>query len=198
MKAAIYSPPSMMRSHIDRVILSRERISRRVREIAEQITRDLSPPSVPYGSRLTIVPVMTGAMVFCADLVRQLPLQLKIATIRVSSYPGAATSSQGAKVVEAQLDGLAESYVVLVDDILDSGNTLRTLLPMIESYRPIEVRTCVLLRKNRPEAREVAVDYVGFDIPDEFVVGYGLDYDDYYRNLPDIVSLKSEIIAGGR
>jgi hypoxanthine phosphoribosyltransferase len=195
--ASLYSPPTMMRSHIDRIILSRDQISRRVDELARQITVDLSPPNVPFGSRLTILPVMTGAMVFCADLVRQMPLQLRIATIRVSSYPGAATSSQGAKVVEAQLDGLADSYVVLVDDILDSGNTLRALVPMIQSYRPIEVKTCVLLRKKRPEAMATPVDYVGFDIPDEFVVGYGLDYDDYYRNLPDIVNLKPEIIASG-
>lgn len=146
---------------------------------------------------MTIVSVMTGAMVFCSDLVRQMPLQLRIATIRVSSYPGTATSTQGAKLVEAQLDGLAGSDVLLVDDILDSGNTLRLLVPMLHSYGAISVTTCVLLRKKRPEAAATPVDYVGFDIPDEFVVGYGLDYDDYYRNLPDIVSLKPEIIAGG-
>ncbi len=184
-----------MRSHIDRVILSRQQISKRVQELAHQITHDYSPPKIADDSRLTIIAVMTGAMVFCSDLVRQTPLRLRIATLRVSSYPGAATSTQGAKLVEAQLDGVAGSHVLLVDDILDSGNTLRLLVPMLQSYQPASVRTCVLLRKDRPEAKAFAVDYVGFDIPDEFVVGYGLDYDDYYRNLPDIASLKSEIIS---
>ncbi len=185
----------MMRSHIDKVILSRQRISRRVQELAEEITRDLSP-HVSRESHLTIVSVMTGAMVFCSDLVRQLPLQLRIATMRVSSYPGIATNTQGAKLVEAQFDGLAGGRVLLVDDILDSGSTLRLLVPMLKSHGALEVKTCVLLRKKRPEAMATPVDYVGFDIPDEFVVGYGLDYDDYYRNLPDIVSLKPGIIGG--
>jgi hypoxanthine phosphoribosyltransferase len=135
-------------------------------------------------------------MVFCSDLVRQLPLQLRIATMRVSSYPGTATNTQGAKLVEAQFDGLAGGHVLLVDDILDSGSTLRLLVPMLASHGALGVKTCVLLRKKRPEAMATPVDYVGFDIPDEFVVGYGLDYDDYYRNLPDIVSLKPGIIGG--
>lgn len=179
---------------IDRVILSRQRIAHRVSELAQRIQEDYSPPRVPSRSTLTIIPVMTGAMVFCADLVRQLSLRLKIATLRVSSYPGAATQSQGAKVVEAQLDGLSDSYALLVDDILDSGNTLGVLQPLLRSHRPIELRTCVLLRKLRPKVAEVRADYVGFDIPDEFVVGYGLDYDDFYRNVPDIVTLKKHVI----
>jgi len=116
--------------------------------------------------------------------------------MRVSSYPGIATNTQGAKLVEAQFDGLAGGRVLLVDDILDSGSTLRLLVPMLKSHGALEVKTCVLLRKKRPEAMATPVDYVGFDIPDEFVVGYGLDYDDYYRNLPDIVSLKPGIIGG--
>jgi hypoxanthine phosphoribosyltransferase len=185
----------MIRAHIDKVILSRQQISQRVDELARELARDLSPPHVPRGSHLTIVSVMTGGMVFCSDLVRQMPLQLRIATIRVSSYPGSATSTQGAKLVEAQLDGLAGGHALLVDDILDSGNTLKLLVPMLESHGAVAVKTCVLLRKKRPEAMAIPVDYVGFDIPDEFVVGYGLDYDDYYRNLPDIVSLRPEILA---
>lgn len=185
----------MLRSHIDKIILSREQISKRVCELAAEISRDVS---VAADTRLTIIPVMTGAMVFCADLVRQMPLRLRIATLRVSSYPGAATSSQGARLVEAQLDHVAGTHVLLVDDILDSGSTLRMLLPMLNSYGPASLKTCVLLRKDRPEARQTPVDYVGFDIPDTFVVGYGLDYDDYYRNLPDIVSLKAQWISSAK
>lgn len=188
----------MMRSHIDRIILTREQISRRVEELAAQITTDLSQIRSGNDTRLTIVPVMTGAMVFCSDLVRQLPLRLRIATLRVSSYPGHATSTQGARLVEANLEGVPGSHVLLVDDILDTGNTLQLLVPMLQSYRPASLRVCVLLRKDRPAARAFPVDYCGFDIPDEFVVGYGLDFDDYYRNLPYIASLKQDIIAGAR
>lgn len=135
----LYFISTMMRSHIQKIILSRDEISRRVSELAEPICQDLSPPKVAAGSGLTIVPVMTGAMVFCADLVRQLPLQLRIATIRVVSYPGTATTSQGARVVDAQLGSLTlpGSNVLLVDDILDSGNTLRTLLPLLRSHQPL-------------------------------------------------------------
>lgn len=179
----------MIHSPIKKVVLTRQQISKRVAELAHQIEEDFSPPRVCEHARVTFVPVMTGAMVFCADLVRQVSLQLKIATVRISSYPGDAIRSQGARLIEAQLDAVADSYVVLVDDILDSGNTLRLLIPLLQRHRPIELRTCVLLRKNRPQAHAVPVDYVGFDIPDEFVVGYGLDWDDYYRNLPDIVTL---------
>lgn len=186
----------MIRSHIDRVLLPRQQIATRVAELARQIQADYSPPHVPYGASLTIVPVMTGAMVFCSDLVRELSLRLKISTVRVSSYPGMATRTQGAKVVESQLDGIAGSYVLLVDDILDSGSTLSLLVPLLKSRGPIDVKTCVLLRKDRPQARLIPVDYVGFDIPDEFVVGYGLDYDDFYRNVPDIVSLRPEVLNG--
>jgi hypoxanthine phosphoribosyltransferase len=86
-------------------------------------------------------------------------------------------------------------HVLLVDDILDSGGTLKLVVPELRALEPASVKTCVLLRKDRPSAREVQADYVGFEIPDEFVVGYGLDFDDYYRNLPDIVTLKQEVTA---
>jgi len=102
----------------------------------------------------------------------------------------------GAQVVAQQLGDLHGRRVVLVDDILDSGQTLRLVQSVIRSQGAASVKTCVLLRKDRPVSRDVQVDYVGFDIPDDFVVGYGLDYDNYYRNLPDIVTLKSAVLEG--
>jgi hypoxanthine phosphoribosyltransferase len=89
-------------------------------------------------------------------------------------------------------------HVVLLDDILDSGQTIRAVVPIFKEMGAASVRVCVLLRKDRPEARSTPCDYVGFDIPDEFVVGYGLDYDDYYRNLPEVVTLKREAIERAR
>ena len=97
-------------------------------------------------------------------------------------------------MIRQQLSNVKGRHVLLVDDILDSGNTLRLVVPAVRELQPASLKTCVLLRKDRRAAQEVAVDYVGFEIPDEFVVGYGLDYNDYYRNLPDIVTLKRSVL----
>jgi hypoxanthine phosphoribosyltransferase len=184
---------------IDRVLISADRIAKRVEEMARQITADHAQPDAPDDSQLTIVPILTGAMIFCADLMRQMPVRMKIGLLSVSSYPGTATTSQGATVAPefsaSMLGEICGRDVLLVDDILDSGGTIRAILPMLRDGGAARIRTCVLLRKDRPSAREVQADYVGFDIPDEFVVGYGLDYDNYYRNLPQIVTLKREIFA---
>jgi hypoxanthine phosphoribosyltransferase len=182
-----------MQSDIERVLLSREAIAGRVRELAARITADHTPPALAEGG-VTIVPIMTGAMIFCGDLIRQIPIAMKIGLITVSSYPGSSTQSKGSQLMGRQLPEVRGHHVVLVDDILDSGGTIRLVVPMLRDLGAASVKTCVLLRKDRPAAKQVNVDYVGFDIPDEFVVGYGLDYNDYYRNLPEIVTLKQDAI----
>ncbi len=183
---------SGMHGDIERVLIPRERIAIRVRELAARITAD----HAPYGDKaeVTIVPILTGAMIFCADLIREIPIAMQIGLMTVSSYPGRSVSSQGAQVIQQQLASVKDRHVVLVDDILDSGNTMRLVVPAVREMGAATVRTCVLLRKDRPAAREIAVDYVGFEIPDEFVVGYGLDYNNYYRNLPDIVTLRQSVL----
>lgn len=183
---------------VDRVLISQQQIAARVAELARLITADHTPPKLPPDAQLTIVPVLTGAMIFCGDLIRQIPVHMQIGLIGVSSYPGQSVQSQGARVLSQQLGDLRGRHVLLVDDILDSGQTVRLLQSALREQGAAEVRTCVLLRKNRPAAREVQVDYVGFDIPDLFVVGYGLDYGNYYRNVPDIVTLKASDKQGGR
>jgi len=160
-----------------------------VRELALQITADHLPP-VLDGGEITIVPILTGAVIFCADLIRHMPLAMKIGLITVSSYPGNRLQTQGSQLLSRQLGDIRGRHVLVVDDILDSGGTLRLVVPLLQQLGPASVKTCVLLRKDRPAARAVHADYVGFDIPDQFVVGYGLDYDDYYRNLPEIVTLR--------
>jgi len=181
-----------MQSDIDRVLISQEQIARRVREMGAQITADHASAAAD-GGEITIVPVLTGAMIFAADLIRHLPMRMKIGLLTVSSYPGASLRSQGASVIAKQLGDLAGRHVLLVDDILDSGGTISVVRSLLETLGPASVKTCVLLRKDRPEALATPADYVGFDIPDEFVVGYGLDYDNYYRNLPEIVTLKGHV-----
>jgi len=181
-----------MERDIERVLISRERIAERVRQLAGQITAD---HSAAEDGQIAIIPILTGAMIFCADLIRHMPLRMRIALIAVSSYPGASVRSQGASLLSRRLGDLRGRRVLVVDDILDSGQTLAKVVPIVQGLGPVSVKTCVLLRKDRLAARRVAINYVGFDIPDEFVVGYGLDYDDYYRNLPDIVTLKPAVLA---
>jgi len=184
-----------MHGDIDRILIPQERIATRVRELAREIIVDHTPPRMSGEAEITIVPILTGAMIFCCDLIRRIPFAMKIGLMTVSSYPGASLRTQGSQVLGQQLGDVKGRHVVIVDDILDSGGTIKLVLPVMQSLGAASVKTCVLLRKDRPAAKEVPVDYVGFEIPDEFVVGYGLDYNNYYRNLPDIVTLKPEAIA---
>jgi hypoxanthine phosphoribosyltransferase len=189
---------SSMDNDIDRVLFSREQLERRVRELAAEITADhATPDGTGIAPEVTIIPLLTGAMIFCADLIRSIPLPMKIGLMTVSSYPGTSVRSQGVNVLSKQMGDLKGRHVVLLDDILDSGQTIRSVVPILKDLGAASVRVCVLLRKDRPEAKGTQCDYVGFDIPDEFVVGYGLDFDDLYRNLPEVVVLKQEVIGRG-
>lgn len=187
-----------MQLDVDRVLIAQDRIAHRVRQLARQITDDHAAPGAagPAGE-ITIVPILTGALVFCADLIRHISMHMQIGLLTVSSYPGSSIRSQGAQVLSRQMGDLTARHVLVLDDILDSGGTLRLVVPILRDAGAASVKSCVLLRKDRPAARETPVDYVGFDIPDEFVVGYGLDFNNYYRNLPDIVTLKPHVIERG-
>jgi hypoxanthine phosphoribosyltransferase len=134
-------------------------------------------------------------MNFCGDLIRQIPIQMRIGLLAVSSYPGASLSTHGSQVLGKHVGDVKGRHVLVLDDILDSGGTIKLVVPMMRELGAATVKSCVLLRKDRPAAKETHVDYVGFEIPDEFVVGYGLDYNNYYRNLPDIVTLKPAVIG---
>lgn len=184
-----------MHADIERVLISQEQIAVRVAELARQITRDINHGGAD-ASEITIVPILTGAMIFCGDLIRHLPLKMRINLITVSSYPGSSLQTQGSAVIGQQLGDIRGRHVLLVDDVLDSGGTIRLVVRTLRELGAASVRVCVLLRKDRPAARDVTADYVGFEIPDEFVVGYGLDYNNYYRNLPDVVALKADVYRG--
>jgi hypoxanthine phosphoribosyltransferase len=178
-----------MHGDIERVLIPQQEIARRVRELAAQITSDQASAAKDGG--ITIVPILTGAMIFCGDLMRQIPIAMKIGLMGVSSYPGRSVRSQGAELLASQLGDIRGRHVLVVDDVLDSGGTLGIVIPVLKKLEAASVKTCVLLRKDRPAAKAMHVDYLGFEIPDVFVVGYGLDYNDYYRNLPDVVTLRS-------
>ncbi|HJN71691.1 MAG: hypoxanthine phosphoribosyltransferase [Phycisphaerae bacterium] len=168
---------------IERILIARGAISDRVRSLAEEITRGIDEKDEE--GELVLVAVMTGSIIFVADLMRNLPMKIRIQLMTASSYVGKTTSSTQDPVV-GKLPDVTGKHVLLVDDILDSGKTLTRIQSKLETLNPKSVDTCVLLRKKLPSAMSVPCTYVGFDIEDEFVVGYGLDYDDYYRNFPDI------------
>ena len=178
-----------MHSFIDSILISQARIAARVKQLAAQITADHSRANIEEGE-ITIVPIMTGAMIFTSDLIRQIPIAMKIGLMTVSSYPGKSTQSRGSQILNSPVGKIEGRHVLVIDDILDSGGTLNMVVPALRERGAASVKSCVLLRKDRPTAHAVHADYVGFEIPDTFVVGYGLDYNDYYRNLPDIVTLR--------
>jgi hypoxanthine phosphoribosyltransferase len=142
-----------------------------------------------------ILGVLRGAYMFLADLSRRMTVPRRVDFIALSSYDGASSSGGVRLIMDARVS-LAGRHVLIVEDILDTGRTLSYLLRLFRARAPASLRTCVLVRKPNPKV-EVDVDYVGFDIPDEWVVGYGLDFDDHYRALPYIGTLDPETLETG-
>ena len=179
----------MMEQDVLKVLLTEEELKERIDELGAMISRDYA------GKNLLMVSVLKGSVAFMADLMRAIDIPVAIDFMATSSY-GAGTKTSGVvKIVKALDLNLAEYEVLLVEDILDSGRTLSYLLELLESRQPKSVKICTLLDK--PERREVDVPvaYTGFTVPDEFVIGYGLDFDEKYRNLPYIGVLKPEVYS---
>ena len=179
-----------MQGDIARILIPRERIAQRVSELAVDIGRTYAG-DVDAG--LTLVTILSGSLIFLADLIRCLPLRMKIGLITVSSYQG--TKPTSASILQQINTDVAGRHVLVVDDILDTGGTLRLVREQLAVGRPKSIRTCVLLRKPSKAPPDVPADFIGFDIEDVFVVGYGLDYNDHYRNLPDIAVLRDELYS---
>ena len=175
---------------IDHVLSSEEQLAQRVAEIAAQIDKDYA------GKEPLLVSVLRGSFVFMADLVRQITVPCTVDFMAVSSYGSGTTSSGQVKIVKDLSETIEGKDVIVVEDILDSGNTLSYLLKLLEARRPASIRLCTLLDKPERRTKPVEVQYSGFTIPDEFVVGYGLDYDERYRNLPYIGVLKPKVYGG--
>ncbi|MCI0684544.1 MAG: hypoxanthine phosphoribosyltransferase [Gemmataceae bacterium] len=169
-----------------KILIPADQIQQRVAELARQIARD-------YHDRpLTIVGVLTGSLIFLADLVRHLDLHLRIGLIQASSYRGETTTPGELTISPELLPELRGRHVLLLDDILDTGQTLVRLVERLQTLEIASLRTGVLLRKIGRQQVAFEPDYTGFDIPDAFVVGYGLDYNDEYRHLPYLAVLKDE------
>ena len=166
------------RSDIREVLISEEQLAAKVAEMGAAISRDYQ------GKKLMIIGVLKGSVVFMSDLLRRITIPVEMDFMAVSSY-GSGTKTSGVVKILKDLDRLIQGYhILIVEDILDSGNTLSYLTELLQDRSPASIRIATLLDK--PERRKVDIrpDYVGFQIPDEFVVGYGLDYAELYRNLP--------------
>ena len=178
--------PTRLRDQLDRVLISETELRKRVRELARVITSDFA------GRDLVVVALLNGTVLFLADLIRRLTLPLRLDFIGVSSYREGAVSRDLVFTKELRLDVRGRD-VLLVDDILDTGKTLVSVVARLQALHPRAIRSCVLLNKASRRVEAVEADYVGFEIPDFFVVGYGLDFAERYRNLPFIGVLKPEL-----
>lgn len=176
--------------HLDHILVSETAIRRRVAALADQISRAYR------GRDLTVIAIVNGALIFTADLLRQLRSPLRLDCIRASSYhSGTAATGKPVIIDNLKLD-IAGHDVLLVDDILDTGNTLSAVRELLLAKKAKTVRTCVLLDKKARRVVPFDAEYVGFEIPNEFVVGYGLDFNERYRNIPCIGVLKPKFYSG--
>lgn len=175
---------------VERILFSEEELRERVAQLGAEITRDYA------GRHPVLVSILRGSFIFMADLARQIGLPVTVDFMSVSSY-GAGTKSSGQVEIKKDLSDTVEGRdIIIVEDILDSGNTLYYLRDMLQARHPASVRICALLDKPERRVKDIHADYRGFDIPDAFVVGYGLDFNEKYRNLPYIGVLKPSVYGG--
>jgi hypoxanthine phosphoribosyltransferase len=178
-----------MQQDLEEVLLTEEQIRRRLDELAAELQRDYA------GKDLTLVAILAGSVMFIADLLRRLPMQLRLDYIGVSSYHGKMRSMGDLIITKALKLDVRDRDVLVVDDILDTGLTLVKIREMIQKFQPRSLKFCTLLEKDVSHQENFRADYVAFHIPNKFVVGYGLDYRERYRNLPHVGTLRPEAIA---
>ena len=177
----------MYEDTIERVLLSEEQLDKRIAEMAVQIDRDYE------GKKPLMVAILKGSIMFFADLIRKMKINLEIDFMAISSYGNGVKSSGEVKMIK-DLDRKVEGKdIIIVEDIIDSGYTMKYLKNMLEARKPNSIKICTLLDKPSRRETDVQVDYRGFGVENEFVVGYGLDYAGLYRNIPFVGILKREI-----
>ena len=176
-----------MRDDIDHILISEADLQKRVTEIGEAISRDYA------GKAPLLVSVLRGSFIFMADLTRHIQPFCQVDFMAVSSYGSGTMSSGQVNIVKDLTDSIEGKDVIVVEDILDSGNTLSYLFQLLKARNPASLKLVTLLDKPSRRTKPIQADYVGFTVPDEFVVGYGLDYDELYRNLPYIGVLKPQV-----
>ena len=179
-----------MHKDVEQILYTEEELRQRVKELGCQITADYA------GREPLLISVLRGSYIFMADLTRSINLDVSVDFMSVSSY-GAGTVSTGQVEIKKDLsDSIEGKDLIIVEDILDSGNTLYYLLDVLRARKPASVRICTLMDKPERRSKPIKADYVGFTIPDAFIVGYGLDYAEKYRNLPYVGVLKHDVYSG--
>lgn len=171
---------------LESILITEEAIQERLESLRKDIHQ------LYQGKELTVISIINGALIFTADLIRKLTLPLQLDCIRVSSYRSSTRPEAAPEIMDRMRLDLAGRHVLVIDDILDTGNTLSRVVSEISKAQPASLRTCVLLDKKARREIQIDADLVGFEIPDEFVVGYGLDFAESYRHLPCIGVLKPE------
>ena len=181
-------PPEHLRDEVESVLIGETEIAARVRELATELERDFA------GKDLLVVALLTGTVPFLADLIRHIALPMRLDFMGVSSYGNDTAPGELVFTKELRLEA-CDRDVLLVDDILDTGRTLRAVIDKLNALQPRSLKTCVLLEKKSRRTETIPADYIGFEVPDEFIIGYGLDYAERYRNLPFIGVLKPEVYS---
>ena len=190
-RAGRMRPPAALRGEIESVLIGPDRLHRRIARLGAELTADYA------GKDVVVVALLSGTLLFLADLIRCLPIPLRVDFLGVSSYRGGIQSGTPRINRGLRLD-VTGRHVLVLDDILDTGRTLATVTARLRRLHPASLRTCVLLDKPSRRLEPVQADYVGFTIPDVFVVGYGLDFDERHRNLPFVGVLKPEASGNPR
>lgn len=185
-KLASPAVPGPWRSEVERILITEAQLARRVKKLSAEIERDFR------GREMVVVSLLSGTVMFLADLIRHLSIPMRLDFIGVSSYGSGTTSGELVFTKELRIDVRGRD-VLLVDDILDTGRTMKRVLAKLRPLKPRRIKTCVLLDKPARRVEKVRADYVGFSIPDLFVIGYGLDYAERYRNLPFVGVLKPDM-----
>jgi hypoxanthine phosphoribosyltransferase len=178
--------PPRLRSEVERILITDGQLARRIKILARKIEKDFR------GHEMVVVSLLSGTVMFLADLIRHLNLPLRLDFIGVSSYGAGTESGELVFTKELRIDVRGRD-VLLIDDILDTGKTLSRVLPKLKALKPRRIKTCVLLNKAARRVEKIQADYVGFEIPDYFVIGYGLDFAERYRNLPFVGVLHPHI-----
>lgn len=178
-----------MLNDIERVLISEDELQQKVKELGAQISRDYD------GKNLMLVSVLKGSVIFMSDLMRSIKINCKIDFMCVSSYGSGTQTSGEVRLIKDLSTPLEGCDLLIVEDILDSGMTLNYITRILKERKPKSVKICTLLDKPSRRKAEIYADYSGFEVPDEFVVGYGLDYDERYRNVPFIGILKPRVYS---
>ncbi|WP_433288193.1 hypoxanthine phosphoribosyltransferase [Pseudonocardia sp. CA-142604] len=182
----------MYDAELVRVLLTEQQIRNKIDELAEQLSGDFRERCRDSADALVLVGVLKGSIMFLADLARALSIPAQLEFLTLSSYGSAAVSSGKVRLVNDLETDLRRRHVLIVEDVIDSGLTLAWLLQHLEVRKPASLEVCALLRKQTTQKADVPVRYVGFDIPNEFVVGYGIDFAERYRDLPFIATLETD------